>query len=538
MSSVHDDPAMTSLPSAPDPRTPAELPRSSHFMAALADVERNFPVLEWSVDGIPIWPLVRLRWVFSEWARLYGDRQSRLASAGVLRRLGRIASGPIATRRLQRRDEQERARGDETAAHRKDVVLFSDGISFAALAGRWYERFCDPVGSAARELGLSSALWTPGHHPRTPRATPSVLIQPAIDRANIAGALAARLRPIRPALPGLDELRAALQARGFASGSMDRRRIASDTGRLRSLSRMFRQRLGEAQPRLAALVGYYGVEGMAFVLACRESGVRVVDLQHGVQGDMHPAYAAWPHRDPGHALLPDYFWVWSDWERRVIERWSRGTHHRAVAGGNPWMDAWGDGSRWPGVSEARAGARELKNRARGRPIVLVTLQYGMRSDEQLTPLAALLQAGVPKLVFWVRLHPLMLARREEIKATLLRGVATSADVVIDEASDLPLQALLQEASVHLTHSSTVVIEAAQFGLRSVVTSEYGAELFPPLYAAGSAITETGASDALVDALIRLSAPSERREFKASCVDTLKTLLQGTGEAAPMALQSA
>ena len=41
------------------------------------------------------------------------------------------------------------------------------------------------------------------------------------------------------------------------------------------------------------------------------------------------------------------------------------------------------------------------------------------------------------------------------------------------ASSLPLFTILDNVDVHITHSSSTVIEAAYFGVKSIITSEYG-----------------------------------------------------------------
>ena len=497
-------------------------------MAAQASIEARFPVLDWRVGAIPIWPLVRVRWMFAEWSRLYADPGSKAAWLSGLTRTKNLFTGPLAAWRAAHADRvpDPAATLSRTAGH--DIVLLSDGVSFSKLGEHWFERFCDPLIASARMRGLACALWTPGHNRRLPRATPSRFIQPAIDRANIRGALAARLNSPDLHLPELQDVRAFLASAGFESSSLHPAQIASDGKRLRALADLFGAMLRVEHPRLACIVGYYGIEGMAFVLAAHECNVPVVDLQHGVQGDMHPAYAAWPRPPSGrHALLPSHFWVWSNWERDVIERWSRGTGHQAIVGGNPWMDLWMDGSAWPGVEDARTRAQVLKRVAGNRPVVLVTLQFGLSMAEQLAPLAQLVASAADRLAFWVRLHPVMLERRGEVSATLAARGATADMFVLDEPSDLPLQALLQQASVHLTHSSSAIIEAAQFGVRSVVTSKYGEELFAPLYEAGWAVTETGEADALANTLLRLSARSAAVTRPATTLThTLDALLDG------------
>jgi hypothetical protein len=487
------------------PAAPTIAPLSSDLMAALAHLEARHAVLDWHAAGVALWPLLRIRWMFAEWASHYaGEGSGAAAGVSAQHRLRQLISGPTQARSADRADSH----GHDSGPVRRDIVFLSDGVSFARMDGLWVERFCDPIIAHARQRGLSCALWTPTKLFLRPRHTPSRFIQPMLDRANVRGALRARLLPGAIKFPGQAEVVTWLSAQGFGAGSLAVAKVCSDACRLHAIAHLYGRMLRRTRPRLAFVVGYYGLEGMAFVLACRRVGIPVVDIQHGVQGDMHPAYAAWPTpRQSGvHMLLPDRFWVWSDWERDVIDRWAGGTGHRAVVGGNPWMDVWHDGSRWPGVSASRDAARLLRRRAAGRPVVLVTLQYGLVDAEQLTPLAQLLREAGDRFAFWVRLHPAMLERRESIRTLL----AAAGACELDGPTDLPLQALLPCADVHLTHSSSTVIEAAQFGVCSALTTNYGAELFGPLLASGIAWLETGDAPDLVSTLARLAAAGTRR----------------------------
>ncbi|MEI7967443.1 MAG: hypothetical protein WCJ69_00530 [Betaproteobacteria bacterium] len=494
--------------------------RSSDLMRTLTAIEAGHPVRDWQVDGLPVWPLIRLRWVFAEWARLYTGMANPVGAGTALRRM---LVGVLEQQRARREDRN----GEDRGPARRDIVFHSDGLSMARLGSTWVERFCDPLRAAADTLGLSSLCLTPLHKRHRPRAGASRWIQPGIDLSNLGGALRSRLWPPGAQLPALETVCSELERGGFKTTELARSRILFDAGRLLAVSNYYSRFLRRAQPRLAFVVGYYSLEGMAFVLACKRVEVRVFDLQHGVQGNMHPAYAAWPttHNNEVHTLLPDGFWVWSDWEAATIRGWAQGRAHQAVVGGNPWMDLWSPDSEWPGVAEARQRVAVLKAQALGRPILLVTLQYGLQAQEQLEPLAKLMRHSKDKFMWWVRLHPAMLDRYEEVVSRLAE---TGAPHDITLSTDLPLQALLPMADLHLTHSSTTVIEAEQFGLRSVLTSAYGAELFPRQLAAGVAKLEEGGAgpmDAAISALLAERAAIPHSQVPLATVDTLKLLLQ-------------
>lgn len=471
-------------------------PRSSDLIDVLREIEHTYPVGEWTVGNVHIWPLVRLRWFFGEWHRFYASSSS--ATAGMpVRRVAEMLQGP-----LRSFAAAARYRAERSGPRRADVVFLSDGVSFARLGERWVERFCEPLMQVAADLHKSMDFWVPSHaYERAYRTAPR-FVQWRIDAANVRALLRGKLLPPPANLPGNPEVMDWLTRAGWNAEQLHPSRVISLGCRVRAIADMYKAMLRRVRPSVGFIVSYYGVEGMAFVLACRESQVLSVDLQHGVQGELHPAYGSWPE-PPGRtfALLPDRFWVWSEWEADVIRRWSGTTSHAPVVGGNPWNLVWNDAHPMTGLQDALDRARALKARARNAPVILVTLQFGLLDSEQLDPLLELMAATGQRFVYWVRLHPCMLERREEIRSKLGTRAAT---VELDEPTDVPLPALLRHVDVHLTNSSSVVIEAAQFGVPSVITSKFGEELFTPLYEAGAARTETGDAGALQRALSEAS----------------------------------
>jgi hypothetical protein len=473
------------------------------YMDALAEVEARAPVLAWRADGVPLWPLVRLRWMFGEWAS--SAKYARGSAAGITavqraQRVAGLALGPLRAAWTNAIDHH----GPETGAAdppdpARHVVFLSDGLSFASLGGRWVERFCDPLLRQARECGWRGSLWTPLHRYLRPRHSPSRFVQPAVDAAMARAVLGAAPRSLH--LPGHRDTVRMLQARGFVAATLAAARIERDSRRLLAVASTYERLLASAAPRAAFVVSYYSLEGVAFVLACRRLGIPSIEIQHGVQGPHHAAYAAWPRPEPRgvHALLPDRFWVWSAQEAAVIERWCASSGHGAFVGGNPWLDVWRSDSTWPGAAEALAAARAARQQAAGsRPVVLVTLQFGLADSEQLAPLERVIERDGGRSMFWVRLHPVMHAERGAVRARFARH----AHCEVDRPSDLPLHALLPYADVHLTHSSSTVLETAPFGLRSVVTGGWGVELFAEQVESGEALVELGDADAVLATLAR------------------------------------
>jgi hypothetical protein len=502
---------------------------SSDYMTAMADVEANFPVDRWRAAGTELWPMLRVRWFFEEFAAAHAALRGvpPAARSSLLRSLpGRIGSRVSAYADLWRDSWQYRS-GRDRGPPTRDLLLLSDGVSYARLGSDWLERFCDPIIARASQRGLTSLLLMPLYEVRRPRVTPARYVQPGIDVASALGMALARVDAAQVDLPEHDAVLGVLRGRGFGVASLERGAIARDAARLQAVTSYYRRVLSRVRPKLAFIVSYYSLEGFAFVRACHQLRIRVVELQHGAQGDLHPAYAAWPKPASGKFdVLPDVFWVWSASDAKVIHAWASGTRHRALAAGNPWLDVWRAESPWP-VAEARAAAAALRERAAGRPIALITLQFGLAPAAQVEPMAKLVAAAAGKVVFWVRLHPMMLGEREAVRAAF----GDAGRFVLDECTDLPLHAVLPFVDVNVTHSSSSIIEAAQCGVRSVITSAYGAELYDEFTDSGMAEVELGDVDALRELVLRLAAQrAASRDGAAGCdidkaLDELLTGLQ-------------
>ena len=137
------------------------------------------------------------------------------------------------------------------------------------------------------------------------------------------------------------------------------------------------------------------------------------------------------------------------------------------------MQAWAAGLVPLGAAMQDRMDRLLAD-SEGRVRVLVTLQPGLLSLEALEPFAEACRCA-DGISWWLRLHPMARADAPVVEKLMRDWGARQWN--IDDASDLPLPALLAASDVHATHSSSAVLEAAALHVRSVVWSGYGGELF-------------------------------------------------------------
>ena len=430
----------------------------------LTTMESSLPVADWNVDGVPVWPVFRIWFVFAhdefvaraavESKTLLEASTDRLTS--LARGLGHFLGAAIS-------DHQH-----HQATGRADVAFFTHTTCRVFQAdGRWYDQFCEPITEMLDERGFSSALFehAPRNQYRVPRSRRSQLVQPMMS----AIALGNSLLPSSRLMPGEREI-AAYFAAHLPELVLDLQTVRQRVHAIPRYARYFSRKLARVRPRVAFVVNYYDVAAMAFIFACRQLGIPTVDLQHGVQGELHLAYSSWTSVPPtGYALLPTVFWCWSEADAATIRAWSEpvARWHRPLVAGNLIV------AKFMRDEDALVQTfdRDVRSKA-GTANILVTLRPGAG----LPPLIrAAIEASPTTWTWWIRLHPAMLDERPAIDAALAELIGSR--VVVEEATRLPLYALLRVMDCHLTEISSTVLEADQFGVPSVLCHPTGVEYY-------------------------------------------------------------
>lgn len=449
--------------------------KTSALMDLINDLEARYEVDQWTFNSIHLWPFIRIRLGFDLFEHFHTNVPSRTASVSFLGRARQFVGNNLKFVQATLSDAQMNTWPTKQA----EIVFISDGVSYAQLETTWYEKFCDPIRSILERQGRTTFMISPLHEYFVPRHSPSLFIQPCLDLIKARNYLFPRSGEVSDIfLREHSDCCAYLASRALPASLMDMRMIQAYALMIQGIADLYSSVLRRLEPSLVFLVSYYSIEGMAATLACRRLNIPSVDIQHGFQGNLHLAYARW-NRVPekGYELLPSCFWCWSEDDVSTIRKWSVQVDrwHHPVAGGNVWMSMWQRGTL-DNIDRYDAALRQVLDLHPGARHILVTLQPGLSDQTMLTCLLGSVQQGDQNWRWWFRLHPCMHHDRQRIKDLLHRNAIT--DYELDLASDLPLYALLRHLDLHITHSSSTVIEAQQFGIPSVIIHELGTELFP------------------------------------------------------------
>ncbi|MBW6392003.1 hypothetical protein [Billgrantia antri] len=217
-------------------------------------------------------------------------------------------------------------------------------------------------------------------------------------------------------------------------------------------------------------------------LAARECGVKIVDFQHGVINDLHPWYGEKFRKDTSAKDLPEEFMVWDHDSKATIMKWANKKGASVLVVGHPWVE------RFQNVREndsiVRRAIKKIPSPLSAKPKILISLQWGLEKylpEEDYDGVMHrvfkdLLKKYSNQYYFYLRLHPVQLHGFYNIKIlrelNLMKSQLGAEAFEWEQASFCALPALLTAVDVHLTFSSTVVQEAALFGVRSCIIDQH------------------------------------------------------------------
>lgn len=438
----------------------------------LNEIEKRLPVSEWMVDGIYVWPLLRIALAFK-----LGDYFGALAldesykpKKNRNKYLSFAVQEIIPIGKYITSSINDYSKNADLGSH-KDIVFLSDGISYSFINNSWYENFCDPLIERFRLMDISSLLLSPLHKYFIPRKTESVFIQPYIGILLFKAKILSRFnKSLKIHLPYFNDMADYFINQNIPIKAIPIKAIIENVLYIRGLVNYYRRLLKKITPYIAFQVSYYSPVGMAFNIACRELGIHSIDIQHGVAGSVHFSYGHWLNvPDNGYELLPSIFWTWSDDDALAIMAWNNKVKHLhfPLTGGNLLLNKWLL-AKDPSIEIYDRQVMEIKNDHHDLIHVLYTL-HGVEKFADLRHNLMTIRNTAEKLFFWVRLHPCSLDQRDMIKRLLMEN--ETYNINMDQATDLPIYALLRNLDVHITECSTTVIEAELFGVPSVVMSD-------------------------------------------------------------------
>ncbi len=230
----------------------------------------------------------------------------------------------------------------------------------------------------------------------------------------------------------------------------------------------------QLEPSYVICPSYFNHESFASTLACYELGIKSIEMQHGVYSQTIYSYAG---KMPmgGYEIIPNYFFSWDDKQADLINKWALKTNnHKAYQYGLNALTFWKTRSD-SFVNDAFIQLQPLfkqKNKIK----VLYTI-----SDLVDEKLPKLIQQTKDTCFWFIRNHPKSTNAPYIIEFKRQMKEMSCENFEITLSTEAPLYSLLWEMDYHLTSISSVVCEAYQINLPSIVVCDSGKEVFHDFY---------------------------------------------------------
>ena len=438
----------------------------SSILNTICDLETQFPVNNWKLDGTPIWPLLRIQLNFALRDRMVLSNRTNAPKIECIK--NNYQALPT------------------NWNHNVNAIFYSKSHYREKLNDLYWDRHCDPLRMILEKQGNSTILiessGTSQH--KYPVAFEESFYTDPNDSKNTRSSLfktRERIERLRLKLSGarwdkyeqfLKELiQLGIKPNNYKSFS--RKTTIKRFLKLKSKSTNIQKFLQQSKPKIVFITCYYVTESLAVVWACRRLKIPIVDIQHGMQ--YNSAYQNWTAKTLGNlSFCPTHFWVWSSDDKNKLDKWVTNTNTvTCIQGGYPW-------SNLVRATHPQVFNNPLKKLKGDRKLGLITLPT-YEPDIQ-GYLVDAIKRSSQKILWLIRTHPRI---PEAGKACIEKfDIASINSETLAYASNTPLVALLGDCDLHLTWESSVIHEAYLLDIPSIAIERDAEIIFPAAKEAG------------------------------------------------------
>jgi hypothetical protein len=438
-------------------------------LSVLKQLEQKYPVDKWKIDTIDVWPIVKLN-IFDRWRNTQEEQYNKLLKS--------VASKPSSIKNLFRYFASFYYLLSLFVKKKKSIPFLFSGANSHRInfEGEFINRYYAPLMAHLTEIGHESLIIE--YHPRDiskqyPSVDSIVFLNNYLPAVKFLGLFKNKKNIIE--LDQFDDFIDDIN-RHIPALKLKKTYVNALLNKVKAISNykaVYSIFIKKYNPKYAVCLCYYSDPCFGMMSAAKENNVIGIDMQHGGQGAMHPSYSDFCKVPAnGFNLLPQLFWCWDQSSYNNINAWaSKQIFHKPIIGGNPWLGYFAT-KNYTVYAEAQ------------EKIILYTLQ--LNEPEQFIIQA--IKNTPPGYKWWLRLHPRTLNTLPHIKSVLSNaGVLDKLE--IDKATSYPLPQILSNTSVHISAFSGAVIEAALFGIKTIIIDPIGVGSYADYIKLGLAVPD-------------------------------------------------
>lgn len=427
-------------------------------------LERNFQINDWVIDGVRIWPFLRIKLYFSLIDKIENDQLSFELKTDKLKNnyiqfLLSILKAPILILFF-------------LLLKKKKFLFFGSYSHRVSFKGEFFNRFFDTIIDQLSIKNFSYVFDTNTYKVKLPIRNKKINFD--LNYYSLTFFYLYRIKlKFSPKLQheelnGYDKFLDFLSRNEITSDLIKRFEkplIRISVKDILIYKKFFDILLNIVQPEKIFVLSYYSNQLYALNIACFAKGIETIDLQHGPKANFHAAYGKWSNvPSEGYQMLPKTFWSWDEMSSSITKEWTNNTnYHKSIVYGNPWLDYFNSNSF------------ELPFKENG--FILYTLQP--LSFDVLFPVELIKIIISSNKKWYVRLHPLQYHDKEKL-ICFFKKENILDKIELNKASSYPLPFLISNCLIHLSNYSGCTIEAAIMGKYSLIFHEYGESIFKEL----------------------------------------------------------
>lgn len=455
----------------------------------LNKIETSFPVNKWKINNLHIWPYLRINIAFgnldeyiSNESKKSSDNEKFIEEPFIILlksfRFKKIALQlfNLVTTRITKRIEKKKLDlfFANCAKQKNKILCFSLSHFRTTVDNKMYNRFMDPLLSYYEQKAMCFELDYNIFHKNKKKHHNDlhISIEPLLRTYCYQNANNHSIYNDSIYLKDYASFLNLLKEEGapaFDISPYHIENLIKTFQRFFIITDFFKIILEKKSCKIVFITPYYGFDFFALCTACHELEVKTIDIQHGISDEFHFSYGNWKSVPvSGYEMLPDFFWTWTNDETENINKWAQATNkHRAFNGGNPWLQSWEKNNSL--FKKENEIFNQLKNTVNNKKIIL----YSLESRKDYTDIIPNFMLEVlkksPDNFFWlIRMHPNQLDKKESfIKYMKDQNLKISYNIEL--ATQIPLPIILSNINLHTTLTSSVTLEAANYGIPTVLT---------------------------------------------------------------------
>lgn len=419
------------------------------------NLEAEFCVSQWKLEEVEIWPLLRLSISMQLLHKINKSSHSSGTKVKLLEDDIKLLEKLLCKAGVLESSRYEKSENEV------DVIFLTDNHFCSKIGEYWFDRCVDSLNEFLKIDDISSFILEKNSFTcNYPKYSNSESIQLQINRLK-KQAFSEEYSEYKVRLSGFERFQEKLK-KDFTDLTIPT--LDATLKRVRWINKMksyFKEVLIDLDPKIAFQVNFFTYSGMAFNMACKETGIICVELQHGAALKNHVAYHKWENMpEKGYAAFPDYYWCWTEQNKHQIDAW---LPYRTILGGNLFVHYYKN-------KIVKDRIKRFPSKDPKKIDILISLQPGFGINNELL---RVIQDTNLDMRWWIKKHP----TEPNINDSKLHELVGMQHVDLYITNQMSLYETLQFIDVHITEFSSVVLEAEAFEKPSIVMHSRALSLY-------------------------------------------------------------